>query len=1043
MADAGGPRRNPYIIGRPIEEPELFFGREALFAFIEDNLRGNVKVILLHGQRRIGKSSVLKQIHLFFSQRGSQEFVFVNYDLQHKAKESLSQVLHSLALEIIEQLEQSNFTYEERVTLPSIADLENNLDSFSQKFLTEIFQILESRKLVLLLDEFDVLSEDNTQLAVEQQAGKSFFQYLKELINKKERLMIIPAIGRNLDDMPNLFRLFGRPPVQEIGLLDDLSAKRLINNPAQRMLDYDPDARKAILELSAGHPYFTQVICFVLFQQARERNKWSVNPEDVEAIVDKAIESAEAGLDWYWKGLPTQEQVVLCAVAEAQRMAISNKQRVPEEPFTLLKSYGVIQTESLVAAYETLARNENRFLDDTGRRVKVEIVRRWLLKKHPLREAIRELEKLEQQEVSRLLQQAKALEAQGEIQRTLATYEQILQINPNHFSTLRALAQRYVTVEKYDQALELYTRADQFDPVRYKDELLYTRQTYGQKLFSQRELTRAKAQFRHILEIDPNNRQAQEKLLEVERLEINAGAGQVLANQSTTINVGVGQVLANQPTQAPTINSMNPSRHKRILLGTVGVTLGTLAFIGFGVYSQWSTPCPPGQTKSLVVRCVLDQRKMSRGERTFFPLTSNPKRNEGLEFFQQGKYPQAAASFKEALKVKPKDSEVLIYYNNALAIQQGSPFTFAVVIPADHVDEKSELPDKAREVLRGVAQAQDQFNNRGKGGLNGRLLEIVIANDSNDSNKVKQVAHDLVADPSVLGVIGHLTTKATSEALDIYQKKDLAIVSPTSTGTLLQHDNNDVFFRTVPSNEVTVTKLANYAFKTGLRKVAVFYNLDPSRYSDRLRELFHNKFQANPECEVVEEILLSDSQQSVDQKVESVYEQVDAVVLFPDPEYTSQALQVASAVAQMNDKRKSSNQQGLVEVKLLGGDALYNDTILKNGGKSIEGLILALSWFREAPQSKNFANKAKNFWGGGQISWRTASSFDATQAFISTLSANATRSNVLRKLPYVKLAADKTSGEILKFNNGERQMQPILVEVVTTTTGGTTFQLVE
>ena len=29
---------NPYIVGRPIYEPELFFGRRKLFRFIEDNL---------------------------------------------------------------------------------------------------------------------------------------------------------------------------------------------------------------------------------------------------------------------------------------------------------------------------------------------------------------------------------------------------------------------------------------------------------------------------------------------------------------------------------------------------------------------------------------------------------------------------------------------------------------------------------------------------------------------------------------------------------------------------------------------------------------------------------------------------------------------------------------------------------------------------------------------------------------------------------------------------------------------------------------------
>lgn len=55
-------RENPYIIGRPIYGRDRFYGREELFDFIRDVLSEHAKVILLHGQRRIGKSSVLRQI---------------------------------------------------------------------------------------------------------------------------------------------------------------------------------------------------------------------------------------------------------------------------------------------------------------------------------------------------------------------------------------------------------------------------------------------------------------------------------------------------------------------------------------------------------------------------------------------------------------------------------------------------------------------------------------------------------------------------------------------------------------------------------------------------------------------------------------------------------------------------------------------------------------------------------------------------------------------------------------------------------------------
>ncbi|MFM6349916.1 MAG: hypothetical protein ACKPFK_32970, partial [Dolichospermum sp.] len=96
---------------------------------------------------------------------------------------------------------------------------------------------------------------------------------------------------------------------------------------------------------------------------------------------------------------------------------------------------------------------------------------------------------------------------------------------------------------------------------------------------------------------------------------------------------------------------------------------------------------------------------------------------------------------------------------------------------------------------------------------------------------------------------------------------------------------------------------------------------------------------------------------------------------------------------------------------------------------NVEGLIVATPWFRETPQAKDFAQKSEKKWGGG-ISWRTATSFDATQAFIKALSNNATRTNLLEKLPSINLDSNETSGYQLKFTEErEREGQSILVQV--------------
>ncbi|MBX9258969.1 hypothetical protein H1Q63_34470, partial [Desmonostoc muscorum CCALA 125] len=84
---------------------------------------------------------------------------------------------------------------------------------------------------------------------------------------------------------------------------------------------------------------------------------------------------------------------------------------------------------------------------------------------------------------------------------------------------------------------------------------------------------------------------------------------------------------------------------------------------------------------------------------------------------------------------------------------------------------------------------------------------------------------------------------------------------------------------------------------------------------------------------------------------------------------------------------------------------------------TLEGLVLAVPWFRDAPKSQRFVQEAENQWGGG-LSWRTATTFDATQALIESfkLSPNVSRVTVLENLPKINIS-ENTSGEPLKFDS--------------------------
>ena len=422
------------------------------------------------------------------------------------------------------------------------------------------------------------------------------------------------------------------------------------------------------------------------------------------------------------------------------------------------------------------------------------------------------------------------------------------------------------------------------------------------------------------------------------------------------------------------------------------------------------------------IKDVNDQLS-SEGERTLFKGIENSNRDKGIEAFQKPNYEEAYRFFEKARIADRKDPEVEIYFNNAKALKEEKSgnkekkelVTLAVVLPLDSKDEI------AQEILRGVAQAQYKFNDKKQN----RFLKILIAKDGNDPNKAKEVAKKLIENPDIMGVIGHNTSKVTEAALPEYQKGKLAIISPTSTSTTLTSakPESQVFFRTVPNDKETAKKLASYAINNKYKKVGICNNPN-STYSRSLTKAFEDSFEKEGRQVVGEPIDLTYPALDASGVVATMLNnQANASVLLPDTERISVAIEIASA-------QEKLSQSGTKKLQLLGGDALYNPQILE-GGKAVEGLVLAVPWFRDQKNSKTFAAQAKERWEGN-VSWRTASSYDATQALIKALpvAQKPSRDAVLTNLKSINLAANETSGTPLRFVNGERKGQePVLVKV--------------
>ncbi|NET60772.1 MAG: ABC transporter substrate-binding protein [Symploca sp. SIO2E6] len=439
----------------------------------------------------------------------------------------------------------------------------------------------------------------------------------------------------------------------------------------------------------------------------------------------------------------------------------------------------------------------------------------------------------------------------------------------------------------------------------------------------------------------------------------------------------------------------------------LSIALGSMVILSSlsgGLLWQQYISCPAGEER-VSGECL--KFNITSGESRLFASQQNFDLNNGIKAFASQEYEQAINFFQKAIAAAPSEPVPQIYLNNVQARQQGNPFQLAVVVPVDNNENFSKA------ILRGVADAQTKFNDsRDK---DNRLLEIVIANDRNEPEIARKVAQKLVAQPEILGVMGHNSSEASLAALPVYEKAGLAMLSGTSASTSL---TGDVFFRTVPPNSAAGDKLAEYAKNTlGLDKVVIFSDSE-STYSTSLKQAFGGKFKKIG-GKVVRNVDLTAKDLNARAEIEGSanQEQVKAVVLLPSVSTSSVAIAIARANAELPQNQR---------LQLLGGSVLYNADTLRQGGSAVDGLILAVPWFGGTSE---YAETAEQRWKG-RINWRTATSYDATQALIETLSGNATREKVVKALKFVQLSCTETSGEKLRFlapGNPDRESR--LVEV--------------
>lgn len=300
---------NPYIVGNPIRTEQMFFGREDDFHYVELKLEAALQgvVIVFCGDRRTGKSSILYQI---LNGRLSERFVPVFIDLQELVVESDREFFTRVMRTIAEAVRAGN---SQPFEAPGIDDGANPFALFSD-FLEDALEHLSNRTLLILFDEYEMLESK----VADGKLSAEVFDYLAALVENRERLSYIFTGSKRLEERDRRYwrKMLGRAMYRKVSFLSENDARRLITEPVADRVVFGKTVVDSIFQLTAGQPFYTQVLCQNLVDYLNDQEKNLLMPRDLQEVVEEIVDNPLPQMIYFWDGLNQDERVTASILAE-------------------------------------------------------------------------------------------------------------------------------------------------------------------------------------------------------------------------------------------------------------------------------------------------------------------------------------------------------------------------------------------------------------------------------------------------------------------------------------------------------------------------------------------------------------------------------------------------------------------------------------------------------------------------------------------------------------------------------------------------------
>lgn len=302
----------PYTI-QEIEDRSKLYGRDDILSEMITNITSQkIESYKIWGQKRVGKSSIVKTLKNVLKNQDSIIVVWRSIAglINTSPELTLNNLGESLCSEIFEEIDSKKLTSAQRQQLRLVSVPEFNGSLYPlELYIKKLRRIDSTFKFVFILDEFDRINEEfflpgklGDTLSLNIGKGLNENSFVGFILVGSENMHLLDRQGINYNSYQEReIDTFNRETEYN-------SFKNIVIGPVEPHIKYSAEAIERIFEVTNGNPYFANLICSNIFKIAFKNRDSEIDYNVAEKAIKLIVNASQKShFEHFWSDGITDE----------------------------------------------------------------------------------------------------------------------------------------------------------------------------------------------------------------------------------------------------------------------------------------------------------------------------------------------------------------------------------------------------------------------------------------------------------------------------------------------------------------------------------------------------------------------------------------------------------------------------------------------------------------------------------------------------------------------------------------------------------------